>query len=134
MAISKNANRQYPLVARIAFTYADPVEATATALFDVPPNAIVIGGHVAVTTNWNSATSATLDIGDGGDDDRYTSTIINLKTATYVALTPTGYKYTVQDTIDAIVTNTGTPSAGAAEVVLEYIIVDRGHEVQPVQS
>ena len=56
---------------------------------DLPGNAVLAGGDVTVLTPWNSATTATLKLGDATDDDRYTSAAIDLKTAGRTALTLT---------------------------------------------
>ncbi len=128
MAITKDAGRQNPLVAKVTIAFDDYTTAVAAEAFDMPDNAIVIGGHVMVNTAWDSATSAVLDLGDGADDDRYTASAINVKTAGRTALTLTGYKYTASDTIDAIITHVGAPTVGTLDVVLEYIIDGRATE------
>ena len=73
MAIKKNAARQELIVAHLDIGYADPTTyGTAGEAFDLPGNAILFGGDVVVKTAWNSATTATLKLGDATDDDRYT--------------------------------------------------------------
>ena len=131
MAITAAQSTQYPVVASVSFTYADLTSGTVEDLCQVPAGATVVGGEVIVDTAWDSGTSDTLDVGDGDDDDRYTSTIINLQATGRVALTLTGYKYTESDTIDATPTSVGTAAtAGAARINIMYVVEDRGHEVQ----
>ena len=131
MAITAAQSTQYPVVASVSFTYADLTSGTVEDLCQIPAGATVVGGEIIVDTAWDSGTSDTLDIGDGDDDDRYTSTIINLQTATRTALTLTGYKYTETDTIDGTPTSAGTAAtAGAARINIMYVVEDRGHEVQ----
>lgn len=131
MAITAAQTIQYPAVASVSFTYADLTSGTVEDLCQIPAGATVVGGEIIVDTAWDSGTSDTFDIGDGADDDRYTSTIINLQSAGRVALTLTGYKYTETDTVDGTFTAVGTAAtAGAARVNIMYVVADRGHEVQ----
>ena len=44
----------------------------------LPANSRVVGGWFRVNAVWDSGTSDDMDIGDGDDDDRYSSTIIPL--------------------------------------------------------
>jgi hypothetical protein len=96
MTIQYKSGRQFPLVAVLDITYADVAGiATAMNAIEVPANAIVIGGDITVTTAWNTTGTATIDLGDAADDDRYTASAISLKSAARTALTLTGYKHTV---------------------------------------
>lgn len=132
MAITKNSGRQTGLWAEVSFTYADLVSATPQQAVDVPPNAVLVGGELVISTAFNSGTSDVIEIGDGGDDDRYTVSDVNVAAAGRTALTITGYRYTVQDTIDIKWTGAGTaPTAGAGTLRLQYLIKDRATETQP---
>ena len=131
MAITAAQTTQYPVVAEIEFTYADLTSGTVEDLCQIPAGATVVGGEIIVDTAWDSGTSDTFDIGDGADDDRYTSTIIDLQATGRTALTLTGYQYTETDTIDGTPTSAGTAAtAGAARVHIMYVVEGRGHEVQ----
>ena len=127
MAIKKNSMRQEPILAYLDIGYADiTAYGTAEEAFDLPGNAVLIGGDVVVKTPWNSATTATLKLGDGIDDDRYTSSAIDLKTAGRTALTITGYKHTVAEALKALVAQTGTAAtAGAARITISYYVEGR---------
>lgn len=127
MAIKKNASRQELIVAHLDIGYADiTAYGTAEEAFDLPGNAILLGGDVVVKTPWNSATTATLKLGDGTDDDRYTSSAIDLKTAGRTALTITGYKHTVAEALKALVAQTGAAAtAGAARITITYYVEGR---------
>ena len=104
MAIKKNAARQELIVAHLDIGFADPTTyGTAEEAFDLPGNAILLGGDVVVKTPWNSATTATLKLGDAADDDRYTASAIDLKTAGRTALTLTGYKHTTAQALKALI-------------------------------
>lgn len=126
--ITKDPGRQNVLVAEVDFDYTLD-EATAVAAVDVPAGARVIGGGIKWDTAWNSATSATAKVGDGAVDNRY-ATGVNAKTATWTALTVTGYKYAQADTIDVHITNVGAPTAGAARLIVMYVIDDKANEYQ----
>lgn len=139
MAITKDANRQYPLVAKVEFTYSDlgtaVTASTILEAIDLPANAIVIGGYLCVTTAWVGPTVATVDIGDGSDTDRYSSTPVNLlaigKTALNFATTANPHEYTAPDTIDLdLVQTVAVSTAGAGYLQVEYVIDGRGQENQ----
>ena len=127
MAITKQSGRQQPIEAWVDFTYADiPTTATAYDALDLPVNAIVVGGDLVVTTAWNTATTATLSIGDVTTATRY-GTTIDLKTAARTALTLTGFTHTsVENLIKATTAFVGTAAtAGAARLRVAYIVKGR---------
>ena len=146
MAITKNGGRQNPLVARVEFNWTDlgtPITAgTVLEAIDLPVGAIVLSGYLKVLTAWAVAGgTATADIGDATDPDRYTNAVIDLMATagTTVELdiengvAGAGFEYTAADTIDlTLVTTVAVSTAGAAELVVTYIIADRATEVQPV--
>lgn len=128
MAITKNPARQELIVAHFDFTYADaPTTATAYAALDLPVNAVLVGGALIVKTAWNTETSATFKFGDAVDDDRYTGSAIDLKTAGRTALTLTGFVHTALDNLLKVLpTYSGTAaSAGAARVEVHYYVQGR---------
>lgn len=127
MAIKKNAARQELIVAHLDIGYADPTTyGTAEEAFDLPANAILLGGDVVVKTAWNSATTATLKLGDAADDDRYTSSAIDLKTAGRTALTLTGFKHPTAQGLKALIAQSGTAAtAGAARITISYYVEGR---------
>lgn len=129
MAEIKNAGRQSPLVAEVAFTFEDLVSAVAKAAADLPAGATVVGGEVIIDTAWNTGTTDVLDVGDGDDPNRYSASAINLKVAGRTALTLTGYKYAAADTVDLTKTAVGTaPTQGAGRLHLNYILSGRASE------
>lgn len=128
MAIRKPAERQDLIVATVDFTYADlPTTATLYDAFDFPPNAVVAGGDIVVTTAWNTGTTATLGVGDVTSNTRYASGV-DLKTAARTALTITGFtNTTTQKQIKLLPTYVGAAAtAGAARVTVHYYIKGRG--------
>lgn len=127
MPVTKNAGRQAPIVAWVDFTFADiPVTATVYDLIDLPPGAIVIGGDLVVTTAWNTATTATLSLGDASAATRYGATI-DLKAAARTELTPTGFVHTpTEKAIRGTTAFAGAAAtAGAARLRVDYIVKGR---------
>ena len=133
MAITKNGDRQYPLVARVAFTQPDLPTGVDVAVMDLPGGATIIGGALVVTTAGDSVTSDTLTVGDGTTADRY-ATGVNGKAAGLTALTPDGLANGTGKTM-VYVTNTAVGTEGTAMVgylEVQYVIDGRGNESQPV--
>jgi hypothetical protein len=127
MPITKNSARQEIVSAYVDFTFADiPTTATSYNALDLPVNAIVLGGDLVVTTAWNTATSATLSIGDAGSATRYATTV-DLKTAARVALTLAGATHdATNNVLKALTALSGTAAtAGAARLTVNYIVKNR---------
>lgn len=127
MALQRKSDRQPRLVAILDIGFADPTAyGTAENAINVPGNAIVVGGALTVLTAWNSATTATLSLGDAGSATRYANAV-DLKTAARTALTVTGYKHTVSEWLKALIAQAGAAAtAGAARIELEYVVQGRG--------
>ena len=127
MPIKKNPSRQELIAAYLDIGYADPtVYGTAEAAFDLPGNAILVGGDVTVLTAWNSATSATLKLGDTADDDRYTAAPIDLKTTGRTALTITGWRHPKAESMKALLAQAGAAAtAGQARISIQYYVPGR---------
>jgi len=138
MAITKNGGRQWPLTARVEFTWAElgtaVIASSVLEAIDMPVGAIVTGGYLSVITDWVGPTAATVSVGDGGSAARYLAdTTLLSGEGTIVALVPTGYKYLAADTIDLDLEQTvAVSTAGAGELVVEYIIDNKANEVVPV--
>ena len=127
MAIKMKSGRQELIVAHLTIGFADVAAyGTAEHAFDLPGNAVLVGGDVTVDTAWNSATTATFKLGDAADDDRYTAAAIDLKTAGRTALTLTGYKHKVSEVLKALIAQTGAAAtAGSARVTIQYYVEGR---------
>ena len=100
-AIQKDQNRQWPLSLELTFNYdddfGDDSAAQTTVVVEVarlPVNARVTGGEIVVETAWDNGTTATVDIGDVTDPDRYTASPVDLTSTGRTALTLTGFKHT----------------------------------------
>lgn len=132
MSISKVPGRQYPLRAKVPFTFADFVSGTIQAAIDLPGGAIVTGGALVITTVFNSGTSDTLTVGDvGGTEDLFASAVDG-QAAALTALTLNGGQYTVPTEIGVKWTGVSTaPTTGAGYLEVEYIIDERANEAQP---
>lgn len=127
MPITKNSGRQELIVATVDFTFADiPTTATAYEAMNLPVGAVVVGGDLVVTTAWNTATTATLSIGDVTLATRY-GTTIDLKTAARTALTVTGFTTTsTQPVVNGTTAFVGTAAtAGAARLTVTYFVKGR---------
>lgn len=121
-------DRQHPQFVTQDFDYTELTTATAVALAKLPAGARVVGGGLLVETVWNSGSSDVLDLGDGADDDRYTSSQIDLTSLGFTALTLTYFKNTTTDWVDGTWTGVGAvPTTGAARLFVEYIIDGNGN-------
>jgi hypothetical protein len=130
MTIEKPEARSDVKVAIVDFTHANFVSGVLQAAAELPPNAIVVGGHLHLTTLFDSVTSDTMTIGDADVDNRYAAAI-NAKTTAYTALVPTGYKYTTRKDIGIKWTGVGTaPTQGAGRLVVQYVIQGRSVSTQ----
>jgi len=116
--------RSYVLCVAGEFSYDDFTSGTGLAFCTLPVGAIVTGGDLRVTTNWDSGTSAGMEIGDSATAARYLSSE-NLLAAgdEYAALVPTGFEVTsATDQILLEVTEAGTAAtAGAGNLVVLYV-------------
>lgn len=131
MAIKKADGRQWVIAAVVKVEAAD-VEAGGQVVADLPAGARVVGGYIVVDTAFDSTTN-TLDVGDSGQVDRYTSAApVDLQTLGDTALTVDGSL--TDDSTKYIVgtyAETGTaPTVGSARVIIEYVEDDRANEVQ----
>lgn len=134
MSITKARTVQYPVVVTVEFGYADTNGNTTDAaeiIASLPDGAEVVGGSVVVDTAWVGPVTATIDIGDAGQADRYTASPIDLKTAGRTALTLTGFKTVgASDLLATIADATEDATAGAARISIEYIRHGKANEVQ----
>jgi len=130
MAILKNSGRQEPLTAKMAFTFAD-ANGVSVELIDIPGGATIVGGGVAILNAFNSATSASLALGNRTTGTLY-ATGVNAKATGETALTLGNGPSLASDAVVLNITNTGTPTVGDGYVWVSYIVNGRATEVQPV--
>ncbi len=131
MPITKKSGRQEVIAATADFTYADLVSGAYAAAVDVPGGAIVVGGHLAITTIFNSATDDKFSIGDkvgaaSASNTTYAALSADITAAGAVPIVATGKKYTEPSTVGIAWTGTGTaPTAGAGKLTVLYIVDGR---------
>lgn len=131
MAIKKISGRQEVIAATADFTYADVTSGTYVEAVDLPAGAIVVGGHLAITTIFNSGTDDKFSIGDQVQGDAAANTTYAAQSADIaapgaVAMTATGKKYDKPATVGVVWTGTGTAaSAGVARLTVLYIVDGR---------
>lgn len=131
MPITKKSGRQEVIAATADFTYADLVSGTYAAAVDLPGGAIVVGGHLAITTIFNSATDDKFSIGDkvgsnSAGNTTYAAQSADITAAGAVPIVATGGKYAVPSTVGVVWTGTGAaPSAGVGRLTVLYIVDGR---------
>lgn len=135
MPLTKNADRQWPLAARVDFTQEDLATGVTVEAIDIPGGATIMYGSLVITTAGDSVTSDTVVVGDTSPSlDRY-ATAVNGKTAGRTALTIDGLVNDATGKGAVTITNTAVGTEGTAMVgYLEvfYTIAGRGNESQPV--
>jgi hypothetical protein len=127
-------SRSYVLCVAGEFSFDDFTSGVGLGFCTLPVDSVITGGALFVTTNWDSGTTAGLEIGDSADDNRYL-TSENLLAAgdEYAAISQVaapGYVTTsATDDILIEVTETGTAAtAGAGNLFLTYVDVTKGDE------
>lgn len=126
MAITKSDARQWPLAEIIRFTFDDLVSGTPAAIADLAGGEMITGGSVTVVTAWNSATTATLSLGDADLATRYANAV-DLKATGHTPLTLTGTVQSVHTELLAAFTETGA-AATAGEAIIEFTVVREGRQ------
>jgi hypothetical protein len=122
-------DHQWPLIGYNEMLSTDFATAATQNVVVLPEGAMVIRAFVLVTTAYNSATTATLSVGDSVTPARYGSGI-DLKTTGIKALVPTGYITPGQGPVTVTFAQTGAAAtAGAARVYVEYIVERKGDEI-----
>jgi len=136
---------QYPLMAEFTFNFDDTmVDINGVTknfktfggnpvvdAINLPANANVIGGEVAVETAYAGTTVATVSVGDSGSATRYGSAI-NLMSAARTALTLTGYRGAGENLRLTFNLTVADATAGKVTIRVLYTIQGRGNEVQPI--
>jgi hypothetical protein len=97
-------------------------------LVPLPPNAVVVGGHLNVEVA-SDATTHTLAIGDSLNATRYLAAT-DLKAVAKTLLTVTGYRGLGED-MRFTFAGTGVPTVGKFAFTAQYYVVDRVNENQP---
>ena len=130
MPITKDSNRQPPLVAMVEVSFADIASGVAAAAVELPGGAIVTGGAVTVITPFNSGTSDVLDVGDSASGNRYLNDA-NIHAAGRTPLVPTGLVMENVGDISVTLTAVGTAAtAGSVRLEVEYVVEGRASTSQ----
>lgn len=131
MPITKLSGRQEVIAATADFTYADVTDDTYMAAVDLPGGAIVVGGHLAITTLFNSATDDKFSIGDkvgsaSATKDTYAALSADITAVGAVPIVATGKKYSEPSTVGVVWNGSGTaPTAGVGRLTVLYIVDGR---------
>ena len=131
MPITKKSGRQEVIAATADFTYADVTDDTYMPAVDLPGGAIVVGGHLAITTIFNSGTDDKFSIGDkvgaaSAAKETYADLSAEITAAGAVPIVPTGKKYSEPSTVGVVWNGSGTaPSAGVGRLTVLYIVEGR---------
>jgi hypothetical protein len=142
MPIQKEQGRQWSLSAQITVTFDQDLGVDSVAdttvlqeAFRLPVGARVTGGEIIVEEVWDNDTTATIDLGNTGDADRYTDTApVNLVNLGRTALDLDGLAVGSAERdveIDPIFTGTNA-TQGRAVIRIEYTIDGKANEVQPL--
>jgi hypothetical protein len=112
MPYAKDTSRRRLVVAEAVVRLADLTSGVALEVIEVPAGTIIDEVATILEEVFNSGTSDSLVVGDGGDTDRHlaatnvtTGQALGKKTVNTLGA---GYKYTADDTIDVILTSVGT--------------------------
>lgn len=131
MPIKKLSGRQEVIAATADFKFSDLVNGAYEPAVVVPGGAIVVGGHLAITEIFNSATDDKFSIGDQVGKDvavktTYAALSADIAAPGAVAIVPTGKKYTKPGTVGVAWTGTGAnPTSGAGRLTVLYIVDGR---------
>lgn len=122
--------RQWPLVGYQDLVPADFADAAAIDIGALPEGATITRAWIDVKVAFNSATTATLRVGDATDDDRYGAGI-DIKTVGRKQLNnDTGYTTPAAGQLRATFAQTGAAAtAGQARVYFEYVMERKADEI-----
>jgi len=125
--------RQYPLAAVVEVAFADISGETAVEVVELPAGAIVTGGQLLVQTAFDDTGTATVDIGDADDPDRFTASPVNVKATGSVPLDidTNNAQYDVPAQITAtLAAQNDDGTEGAFLLIVEYVVEGRQNENQ----
>lgn len=140
MATLKSARTaQYPQIASFQFTMVDAMLdvngvltgfKNAAGVFEpipLPPNAILVGGHVAVEVASDDTGTSTIAVGDSAVPARYLAAT-DIKAVKCAPLVPTGYRGLGENLRITLANANGNAANGTVTVRAEYVIHNRMHE------
>lgn len=126
MAIKLNSARQELEVAHVDINMADLASGSAANAIELPPNAVVVGGDVVVTTAFNSGTSDNITVGDATTANRYLGST-SIAATGRTALVPTGFTVTTtQRFLQVTWTGVGTAATtGVLRLAVQFYVKGR---------
>jgi len=132
MAITKQGGRQWPLIAKLPFGFADhTTSGVAEDAIDLPAGASVIGASITITEIYNSATTDLLELAGAGITVGGADNGSTLGTYEASALDMTALAVNTAVTLEW--TGAGAaPTTGAGFALVEYIMDGKANEVVPV--
>lgn len=127
MAITKDPNVQEVCSKSVTIGFADIVQNVAVAAIDIPPNSVILSGHLFTTQAWNSTTSDVLDVGDAALGTRYiTDGAIRAASGAQVALIPTGFVHTGGPiTVTHTAGTPATATTGSTRLTVTYVTLGK---------
>lgn len=131
MPIKKLSGRQEVIAATADFNFADIVSGVYQPAVDVPAGAIVVGGHLAIATIFNSGTTDQFSIGDkvgsaAAANTTYAALSADITAPGPVHIVATGKKYAEPSTVGIVWTGAGAaPTAGVGRLTVLYIVDGR---------
>lgn len=124
--LSLSPERQYPLTLMKSFTWEHVADASiAVKVASIPADAVITSAVLVSTTGFGA--TKTLNVGHTGAPTAL-GAAVDVAAAGIDVLTVTGKPV---GATDIIVTPTAAQTAGAATLIVTYVIVDRGNEAQP---
>lgn len=101
--------------------------------FEAPQGSVLVSGSARVLTAFDG-TTPTLDVGDSADDDRYTSSPIDLTATASTSFTPDGYLYGAGGNTNKLrltYSVSGSPTAaGSLLLHMEFLRLNREDHTQ----
>lgn len=124
--------RQWVLAAVQKVSFDDLLPAGVSPItIELPPGAVVLRGGVRVVTPFNATGAALLDVGLVGGSATAFHNDLDIETAAYTAFaTGQGTYLPNGGKINLTGVATAGSTAGELLVVVEYVVVGRGNEVQ----
>lgn len=126
MPITKDSNVAEVVSKSVTIGYADVVQNTAQGAIDIPPNSVILSGHISTLTAWNSTTSDVMDVGDSASATRYLTDGNIRAAAANVALVPTGFVHTGGAlTVTHTAGAAATATTGSSRLTVTYVTLGK---------
>ncbi len=130
MPIAMQSGRQELITATVDFAFSDVLDDTYAPAIELPGNAIVVGGYLAITEAFNSATTDQFSIGaqvfgEVANKTAYSGLSADFTTGV-IPVVPTGADIPAVSTVGVVWNGAGAaPTAGAGRLVLTYAVKGR---------